>query len=377
MSSKFIVALISVAFPAMPAFAQQRLPPHATLIPAAEISLPGPADSNSPFVWNLDGSQVQVFTSIDGQVQQASGPTAFTVGTPTAVAWVLPPPGGSWMESVVRDQDVLYGYYHSEVTSPDCDNNGRVRPRIGAARSTDEGRTWEDLGVILESSELSFCDTPNQYDDGGVGDFSVILDADRTYLYVLYSAYGPSLASQGVSIARMAWADRDEPEGALAVWQSGLWLPASASTDSDGATAWTYPAGTPIYPARRSWHSADGIADAFWGPSIHWNTYLRQYVMLLNHTSTVAFNQEGIYVGFTARLDDPGSWTAPQKVLSGGGWYPEVLGLDPASGTDKEAGQEARFYMTGHSSALIRFERLPVTSPLRKKSQGRSGPGAP
>ena len=121
------------------------------------------------------------------------------------------------------------------------------------------------------------------------------------------------------------------------MWQSGLWLPASASTDSDGATAWTYPAGTPIYPARRSWHSADGIADAFWGPSIHWNTYLRQYVMLLNHTSTVAFNQEGIYVGFSARLDDPGSWTAPQKVLSGGGWYPEVLGLDPASGTDKEA----------------------------------------
>src|SRR5438093_7910407 len=221
MSSKFIVALISVVFPAMPAFAQQRLPPHATLIPAAEISLPGPADSNSPFVWSLDGSQVQVFTSIDGQVQQASGPTAFTVGTPTAVAWVLPPPGGSWMESVVRDQDVLYGYYHSEVTSPDCDNNGRVRPRIGAARSTDEGRTWEDLGVILESSELSLCDTPNQYDDGGVGDFSVILDADRTYLYVLYSSYGPSLASQGVSIARMAWADRDEPEGALAVWQSG------------------------------------------------------------------------------------------------------------------------------------------------------------
>ena len=98
--------------------------------------------------------------------------------------------------------------------------------------------------------------------------------------------------------------------------------------------------------------------------------------MLLNHTSTVAFNQEGIYVGFSARLDDPGSWTAPQKVLSGGGWYPEVLGLDPASGTDKEAGQEARFYMTGHSSALIRFERLPLTSPLRKKSQGRSGPGA-
>jgi hypothetical protein len=43
-------------------------------------------------------------------------------------------------------------------------------------------------------------------------------------------------------------------------------------------------------------------------------------------------------------------------VFSGGRWYPQVIGLDGlAAGTDKEAGEVARFYMSGVSDFLVRF----------------------
>lgn len=53
---------------------------------------------------------------------------------------------------------------------------------------------------------------------------------------------------------------------------------------------------TPIFPARIDWHRAD--ADAFWSPSIHWNSHLRQYVVLLNRARDKDWTQEGVYVTF-------------------------------------------------------------------------------
>jgi hypothetical protein len=43
--------------------------------------------------------------------------------------------------------------------------------------------------------------------------------------------------------------------------------------------------------------------------------------------------------------------------MDGGGWYPQVAGLETASGTDKHAGQRARFFLTGRSERLIEFRR--------------------
>jgi hypothetical protein len=60
--------------------------------------------------------------------------------------------------------------------------------------------------------------------------------------------------------------------------------------------------------------------------------------------------------------------------MTGGNWYPQVLGLVPGSGTDKEAGQDALFFVGGQSKSNIRFDRLPPSSPLRKKPQQRSDP---
>ena len=187
-----------------------------------------------------------------------------------------------------------------------------------------------------------------------------MLDPDREFLYIFYSEYLYDLSGQGVAAARMAWADRDAPRGRVDVWQNHVWMPpAEEVTTEDDETVtsnWIYPVGTPLFTTTRSWHDPEGVADAFWGPSVHWNSYLRQYVMLLNRTEDVDFTQEGIYVSFNARLDTPDSWLAPRQVLAGGSWYPQIMGLE-YGGSDKQAGQLARFFMSGSSSYLLEFVR--------------------
>ena len=79
--------------------------------------------------------------------------------------------------------------------------------------------------------------------------------------------------------------------------------------------------------------------------------------MLLNRAKDTSFKQEGIYVSFSPRLDDPRLWAPPQKILSGGSWYPQVIGLEDGSGTDRTAGEWARFFMAGTSQHLIHFTR--------------------
>ena len=59
-------------------------------------------------------------------------------------------------------------------------------------------------------------------------------------------------------------------------------------------------------------------------------------------------------MSFNRRLDATG-WSEPVKVLSGGRWYPQVMGLEEGSGTDKVAGRWARFFMGGSSEHVIQF----------------------
>ena len=54
-------------------------------------------------------------------------------------------------------------------------------------------------------------------------------------------------------------------------------------------------------PPAQAWHDADDRVDAFWGPAVHWNTALEQYVMLLNRAKDENYAQEGIYVSFAPR----------------------------------------------------------------------------
>jgi hypothetical protein len=334
--------------------------PTARLIPAQPLGFPGLSDSNSPMVWTRVGARWQLFafTSLEGIVTRHIGTTAARLRPLGEIAMPNHPGFSVWMEAIVPDEDgTWYGYYHHERPAEACGDMRRAVPRIGAARSRDLGATWEDLGVILEApSDTLDCASTNQYFVGGVGDFSVALDARAQDLYIFFSQYGRALEEQGVAVARLAWADRDAPAGRAMIWlHDRTWLPASP-VDGGDIPSYFYPAGAPIHAAADGWHD-DALVDAFWGPAVHWNTYLQQYVMLLNHAQDASWAQEGIYVSFAKTLDDPLSWSAPQKVLDGGLWYPQVVGTEIGTGTDKVASQRARFYLGGISDYLIEFAK--------------------
>jgi len=68
-----------------------------------------------------------------------------------------------------------------------------------------------------------------------------------------------------------------------------------------------------------------------------------------------SYRTEGIYISYSPSLDNPTQWSTPVKILNGGKWYPQVLGVESGSGTDKIAGEWARFYMMGTSHHLLHF----------------------
>lgn len=232
---------------------------------------PGDCDCNSPAHW--DGDTLHVFNS-SGHPWRSSGAGLFHLTAAyDRIAFDNEVNGGRWFECTWKDgaSGTLYGWYHLEpgglCVDPTRDRH-LTAPRIGAARSRDNGLTWEDLGVVLTQAGDVRCDTANFYFAGGNGDFSAMLDAAGEYLYLFISTYGDP-DEQGVSVARMAWRDRDAPVGEVKKWHNGAW-----NEPGLGGRA------TPIFPAAIDWHRPD--ADAFWGPSIHWNTHLGTYVILLN-----------------------------------------------------------------------------------------------
>lgn len=355
-------ALAAMAGLAMPA-AQERRVPMARLSSAPKLALPGRIDSNNPFVWHdADGvSTLTAITSWGGVPELARGATLDALA-PDGGTTIDPHPGhGVWMEAVIPDaQGTWYGYYHHERPADDCGRPDRQLPRIGAARSADQGRTWTDLGIVLDAPPGSAaCTSSGRFVLGGVGDVSAMLDADGQYVYLFFSQYQRDPARQGVAVARMTWANRDEPAGAFAVWDDGAWLPASPLFGDDGETRTgvTYPSGAPLVRATRPFHDGSAAADVFWGPAVHWNTHLEHYVMLLNRAENEQFKTEGLYVAFAPSLDDPRTWSTPVKLMDGGEWYPQAVGIEPAIGTDRLAGARARFFITGTSTHWIDFQR--------------------
>lgn len=56
---------------------------------------------------------------------------------------------------------------------------------------------------------------------------------------------------------------------------------------------------------------------------------------------------------FAKELHDPASWSPPRRLITGGRWYPQVIGTQFGIRTDKIAGKRARFFMGGRSQYLI------------------------
>jgi hypothetical protein len=335
--------------------------PTARLISAPRLEMPGAVDSNNPLLWDLVDGEPRLFamTSWGGRPSLASGSGLDRLSRAEPVTFESHPGHGVWMEALVADEGGRwYGYYHHETPAEACGRADRFIPRIGAAVSENRGQTWRDLGIVLAAPSDSYsCGSSNRFVLGGVGDVSVALDHDARDLYFFFSQYAGSPSAQGIAVGRLAWADRDQPVGRISVWNDGAWLPASETGGADGEpSSWAFPVGTVLERPTRPWHDGDAAADAYWGASVHWNTYLEQYVMLLNRARDETFNQDGLYVSFSPTLSDPAAWSAPKKVMNGGGWYVQVAGLE-SDGTDKRAGRRARFFNTGRSEHFIEFER--------------------
>jgi hypothetical protein len=327
--------------------AQSSRQPTARLISAPNLKLPGEVDSSNPAIWSLIAGVPRLFviSSWGGVPTRASGLAIDRLTLEGPVAFSSHPGHGVWIEAIIpADDDTWYAYYHHERPADLCGRSDRQLPRIGALRSRDRGESWEDLGTILDAPRGSeACESENRFVLGGVGDVTAALDSETRDIYLYFSQYSRDAAGQGVAVARLAWADRDEPMGKVSIWNDGAWL-------TDGA-------GTPLVTARQPFHDRSPAADVFWGPSIHWNTYLEQYVMLLNRARDDQFTNSGIYVSYSPTLSDPSRWTPPVKIMDGGGWYPQVVGTEVGTGTDRRAGRRARFFLTGRSDRVIEFER--------------------
>jgi hypothetical protein len=342
--------------------------PRVVLREAPPLNLPGVTvpeakqvagiDCNNPAHW--DGDTLYVFQST-AQPYRSQGPDMFHLSDPSQrvtfdndEGWL----GGRWMEATYKDDSgLLYGWYHHEQVGICPERKPtRTAPRIGAAVSSDNGLNWHDLGIVLAGPPDALrCDTANDAFAGGEGDFSVILDRRKEYFYFFFDSYHTDVTKQGVCVARMRYTDRNAPSGKARKWCDGHW-----SEPGLGGRV------TPIFRTRTDWHRPD--ADSFWGPSIHWNTWLRRYVILLNHARDSKWTQEGAYVTFNPRLDDPRSWTPPVKILDGVHYYPQVIGLDKAGHeTDKLAGRVARLFVTGKSRWEIIFLRPGETDTEKAK----------
>lgn len=309
--------------------------------PASAITMPSGVDSNSPAFWM--NNQLHLFNSthngpiLSGGASQAT--LKFEGGVKMSQVFDRP----YWIEAAwVDPAGQVYGWYHQEF-APCAAGNYLAEPRIGAVISYDGGKTFLDMGTIISSGEPDDCNAQNGYTAGGVGDFSVILDRQHKYFYFLYSSYAGDLQNQGICIARMPYASRGFPIGAIQKYYDGAW-----SEPGMGGRDWA------ILPATALWQNAD--TNSYWGPSLHWNTYLNKYVMLLNHSCcSPGYPQEGIYISYNPDLGNPKGWSAPALLLHNPGWYPQVLGGGINSGTDSNAGQTPRLYIGGKSTWQLTF----------------------
>jgi hypothetical protein len=259
-------------------------------------------------------------------------------------------PGQVWMEAVWTDPatSVLYGWYHFEPADLDC----QTAPIIGAAMSFDAGLSWIDRGFVISSAYDIDCEYDNGYFVGGSGDFSVLLGPNGRFFYFLFSNYAGPIEQQGVAVARSLAIDRGQP-GTVLKFHGDAW-----SQPGLGGEV------TPVFGTDTGWRGP--YVDALWGPSLHWNTYLGSYVVLLNRTAGEQWAQEGIYISFSQNLT---SWTLPQKLLESNDWYPQVLGLGEGE-TDSRAGQFVRIFVGGVSTYMLEFKL-----PAEARSEPSAGDG--
>jgi hypothetical protein len=211
------------------------------------------------------------------------------------------------------------------------------------------------------------CDTDHPVTNGGIGDFSVILDRNADpanhYVYFIFSSFGGDLEEQGISFARMLWVDRDQPfdrfsgQSQASKWDGSAW----AAPGIGGRSVAIFHDSQQV-----SWTSAQN--NGYWGPSVHWNVDLRKFIILMDRSKGGNYETQGVYMTYTTNLDEPRSWVAPKIIITDNqGWYPQVIGAPAVEGTDKTAGsgaeRQTRYFNQGQSNFYITFTETPSISP--------------
>lgn len=315
-------------------------------------------DDHPTFAWNAAKKWY------DHDINSADGPTSTKM---------------RWMEAVYRvpATGVLYGLYHLEegpyVHCPAPNDRPYLSvPHIGLGRSRDNGRTWENLGIIISdgSFEIS-CDAPMRFFAGGVGDPSMAVGPDSTYAYIAFTDYtGSDPRTQGIQLARIAIADLDAPLNADGTskahrWHAGAWTaPGLQGTPGPrvGQSWATVPLGqaSPVLPPERSWLREDG--GGYWGPSLSWNTHVGAFMLLLNKVSgSKAFDADGNYLAFLPDMAAPRVAPATPirlDVLPHGpkpAWYVQAIGDPSMRGTSAWTGQDARLFLGEISHVTLHF----------------------
>ena len=344
--------------------------PKVILKPASKIVYPGvsmPAvdniirtDCHSPGFW--DGDTLFIFNSWE-HPHRTFGPSIEQLGPTVPVKFDIKQNGGQWLEGIWRmPNGKIYGWYHLEpndmLRPGSLMHRYPTKPKVAAIVSEDNGLTWKDMGFILSGpDDLVDLNTKDTWYYGGEGDFGSCVDKDEKYIYfIITTFYGGGPQNQGLACARMEMKHLDNPVGNVWKWRNNKW-------EEPGLGGFA----EPFIPVTRDWH--DAKANAFWGPAIHWNSYLNSYAMFINRVDDGTWHTEGYYVSFNPDISNPNGWSTPEKVLEGAeaiaatapngsktGWYVSVFPTAKGE-NDNRITHKARLFATGTSNWELNFEK--------------------
>ncbi len=213
---------------------------------------------------------------------------------------------GLWIMSVFKQQDRKFiGFFHAEDQDKYDDGTGTMVNRLwksmAVTYSTDEGATWAKNQQILSSPKL---DQPH----GGHGDGSVVWDKCSSRWVMFYQH---SYLSAAMS---------EDPNGAPGTWKKFY----NGAFTEPGLGGMDSPFDTSPQLAGPN-------------PSVHWNTYLGQWIMVVP-----GWAPPSMYISSSVDLVH---WSSPQVLIQAPAadheiWYPTIVG---AQG-DMLAGETATLY---------------------------------